>query len=152
MGRVRLYRDRVRGLLAPNYEELVADRDRALGEIGLLAGSLHAAHEGIAHLQADARDLRERLDEAHRAIEQLHRRAEEQQLRTDGLQERLDGAQQRTDEVLPRVDLLEDGLHEARRLNLRIAELTDLVTEVVLPLHDREIDADRFAAVHPDAL
>jgi predicted RNase H-like nuclease (RuvC/YqgF family) len=47
---------------------------------------------------------------------------------------------------------LKDGLHEARRLNLRIAELTDLVTELVLPLHDREIDPAALAKLRPDTL
>ena len=41
-------------------------------------------------------------------------------------------------------------LHEARRLNLRIAELTDLVTELVLPLHDREIDPALLDRLRPD--
>lgn len=49
------------------------------------------------------------------------------------LRERLDGLQER-------VHLVEDGLLEARRLNLRLAQLTDVVTELVLPLHDRDID------------
>ena len=43
-----------------------------------------------------------------------------------------------------RVETLDADLDEARRLNVRLAELTDLVTEVVLPLHDREIDIDRL--------
>jgi hypothetical protein len=48
------------------------------------------------------------------------------------------------------LESLEDGLHEARRLNLRIAELTDVVTEIVLPLHHRDIDAGRIADLAPD--
>ena len=43
-----------------------------------------------------------------------------------------------------RVEILDADLDEARRLNVRLAELTDLVTEVVLPLHDREIDIERL--------
>ncbi len=43
-----------------------------------------------------------------------------------------------------RVEVLDADLDEARRLNVRLAELTDLVTEVVLPLHDREIDIERL--------
>lgn len=50
-----------------------------------------------------------------------------------------------------RVAVLEEGLHEARRLNLRVAELTDLVTELVLPLHDREIDPAQLQRLRPDA-
>jgi uncharacterized protein DUF6752 len=52
--------------------------------------------------------------------------------------------------VEPRLESLEDGLHEARRLNLRIAELTDVVTEIVLPLHHRDIDAGRVADLASD--
>ena len=59
---------------------------------------------------------------------------------------------QRLDALEARATTLEAGLHEARRLNLRIAELTDLVTEVVLPLHDRDIDASRFDALATDTL
>ena len=42
------------------------------------------------------------------------------------------------------METLDADLDEARRLNVRLAELTDLVTEVVLPLHDREIDIERL--------
>jgi cell division septum initiation protein DivIVA len=45
---------------------------------------------------------------------------------------------------------LREGVSEARRLNLRIAELTDIVTELVLPLHDREIDATALRTLRPD--
>jgi predicted nuclease with TOPRIM domain len=48
------------------------------------------------------------------------------------------------DRLAHRVEVLDADLDEARRLNVRLAELTDLVTEVVLPLHDREIDIDRL--------
>ncbi|MCD2188461.1 DUF6752 domain-containing protein [Actinomycetospora soli] len=43
-----------------------------------------------------------------------------------------------------RVEALEADIDENRRLSARVAEVTDLVTEVVLPLHDREIDATRL--------
>jgi hypothetical protein len=62
------------------------------------------------------------------------------------LQERL------ASDVGPRLHYLDEGLIEARRLNVRIAELTDLVTEVVLPLHHRDIDASRFDALPPETL
>lgn len=48
------------------------------------------------------------------------------------------------DRLAQRVEVLDADLDEARRLNVRLAELTDLVTEVVLPLHDREIDVERL--------
>lgn len=47
---------------------------------------------------------------------------------------------------------LRTGLHEQRRLQLRVAEVTDLVTEVVLPLHDREVDPAVLARLRPDTL
>ncbi|MET0763360.1 MAG: DUF6752 domain-containing protein [Blastococcus sp.] len=73
--------------------------------------------------------------------------------------EELRGRLRAAEERLSEVDRLEeqvaelrDGLHEARRLNLRIAELTDLVTELVLPLHDREIDPAVLRSLRPDTL
>jgi hypothetical protein len=98
---------RLRKALFPAYE--IHTRD-----IALLFESVAAAHKGIADLQVETREIRERLDEA-----------------------------------LPR---LRDGLVEERRLNLRIAELTDLVTEVVLPLHDRDIDPKALERLAPDTL
>lgn len=47
---------------------------------------------------------------------------------------------------------LTDGLHEQRRLQLRVAEVTDLVTELVLPLHDREVDPAVLGRLRPDTL
>ena len=77
-----------------------------------------------------------------------------------GLRERLDGLQdlpaevrglrERVDHLQERVHLVEDGLHEARRLNLRIAQLTDVVTELGLPLHDRDIDPSVFERLPDD--
>ena len=98
---------RLRRTLFPQYE--VTARD-----IAHLFESVTAAHKGIADLQAETREIRERLDEA-----------------------------------LPR---LADGLLEERRLNLRIAELTDLVTEIVLPLHDRDIDPKVLDRLAPETL
>lgn len=48
------------------------------------------------------------------------------------------------EQLAERVGVLDSDLDEARRLNVRLAELTDLVTEIVLPLHDRDIDIDRL--------
>jgi predicted nuclease with TOPRIM domain len=70
----------------------------------------------------------------------------EQQLRA--LEERL----QPIDLLRQQVAEVRDGLHEARRLHLRLAELTDLVTELVLPLHDREIDPSVLQRLRPDTL
>jgi len=59
---------------------------------------------------------------------------------------------ERVQELENQVAVLQEGLHEARRLNLRIAELTDLVTELVLPLHDREIDPAVLQRLRPDTV
>lgn len=44
-----------------------------------------------------------------------------------------------------RVQALEEEVQEQRQLNRRIAELTDVVTELLLPLQDR--DEERVAAL-----
>lgn len=56
----------------------------------------------------------------------------------------LAGIEAERERLVSRVETLDADLDEARRLNVRLAELTDLVTEVVLPLHDREIDIERL--------
>ena len=94
----------------PEYQNVLRD-------IPPLFESVTAAHKGIADLQVETREIRERLD--------------------------------RVEEVFPE---LPEGLLEARRLNLRLAELTDLVTELVLPLHDRDIDRTALERLAPDTL
>jgi hypothetical protein len=54
------------------------------------------------------------------------------------------GVRAELDELRGRADALDGDVDETRRLSARLAEVTDLVTEVVLPLHDREIDATRL--------
>jgi predicted nuclease with TOPRIM domain len=103
---------------------LVPEYENLLRDVGLAFESVAAAHQGIADLQAE----NERL------------RAEDERLRA------------RVDDVSQRLAEVEDGLHEARRLNLRIAELTDVVTELVLPLHDRDIDPKKLDTLAPDTL
>jgi predicted nuclease with TOPRIM domain len=61
-----------------------------------------------------------------------------------GLRADLGRAETERERLADRVGTLDADLDEARRLNVRLAELTDLVTEVVLPLHDREIDIERL--------
>jgi hypothetical protein len=104
--------------------ELVADRDRALRELSQAFESVAAAHRGIADGQEEQRALRGRLDATLLFAESL----------------------------VPRLDELDAGLLEARRQSLRIAELADVVTEVVLPLHDRDIDPARFEKLPADTL
>lgn len=124
-----------RRALFPDYEVVLRD-------IRLVFESLEAAHRGIADLQVETASLRSLLDEAHLRVGEAHQRI-------DGERGRLDEALQRLDEALPR---LTEGLLEERRLNLRIAELTDLVTEIVLPLHDRDIDPQQLQRLAPDTL
>jgi chromosome segregation ATPase len=125
----------VRGPAKAFRKALFPDYEVVLRDIRLTFDSLEAAHRGIADLQVETAALRSRLDEAH--------------LRIDQAQGRIDEAQGRLDEALPR---LTEGLLEERRLNLRIAELTDLVTEIVLPLHDRDIDPQSLQRLAPDTL
>lgn len=105
-------------------DELAVDRDRLGSELGLAFESVSAAHRGIADIQEEQRALRERLDMTLLFAESL----------------------------VPRIEELDDGLLESRRLSLRIAELADVVTEVVLPLHDRDIDPARFEKLPADTL
>jgi predicted nuclease with TOPRIM domain len=79
---------------------------------------------------------------------QLRAGLEETSDRLRAAEERLAGL----DRLAEQVAELRDGLHEARRLNLRVAELTDLVTELVLPLHDREIDPGVLRSLRADSL
>jgi hypothetical protein len=129
----RLVARRAQRFVSPGHDELVSDRDRALRELQLAFESVTAAHQGIADLQAEQRALQERLDATLLLAEAAESRLTEVVARVE-----------------PRLESLEDGLHEARRLNLRIAELTDVVTEIVLPLHHRDIDAGRIADLAPD--
>ena len=89
--------------------------------------------------------LRRRLEELTAGLADVREEAVALRTRADQVDARLSAAEVRDDE-------LTDGLEEARRLNLRIAELTDLVTELVLPLHDREIDPAVLGRLRPDTL
>lgn len=60
------------------------------------------------------------------------------------LQSQVGALRTELDSVRTRTDAHEEEVDETRRLSARVAEVTDLVTEVVLPLHDREIDVRRL--------
>jgi hypothetical protein len=115
---------RVRGLVQRGLVPQIAEVDRLSRDLGLAFESVTAAHQGIADLQAEAKALRERLDKTLLLAEATEVRVQD----------------------------VEMGLVEERRLNLRIAELTDIVTEIVLPLHDREIDVTKLKDLAADTL
>jgi cell division protein FtsB len=95
---------------------LVPEWSAILGDIGVL-------REDRDRLLSDVRVLRRELAELQRRAAEIH--GENEALRA-------------------RVDAFEEDIDENRRLSARVAEVTDLVTEVVLPLHDREIDVSRI--------
>jgi predicted nuclease with TOPRIM domain len=94
----------------------------------------------IQELREENRVLRGELAELREVLRELQE-----------LHSRVDGVERRMDLLDERNGVLTDGLQESRRLNLRIAELADLVTELVLPLHDRDIDAGALRSLRPDA-
>lgn len=59
--------------------------------------------------------------------------------------ERLDRQAERLDRLAGRLTELEAEAQEARRLNKRVAELTDIVAEVLLPADQRDDDRIRAA-------
>jgi uncharacterized protein DUF6752 len=58
---------------------------------------------------------------------------------------RATGVDQDLRRLQDRVDRLEGELQESRRLHQRLAELTDVVTEVLVPAADRDDDKIRAA-------
>jgi predicted nuclease with TOPRIM domain len=96
--------------------------------------------------------VREGLEQAQQERWQLHRRTERLETESRRARERLGSGDADPAVLLAWMEELDEGLHEARRLNVRIAELTDIVTELVLPLHDREIDAERLRPVSAETL
>ncbi len=120
---------------------------RVLAPAGLeLEGQLASLREEFADLRAADDELRAEL-----ALER--ERTRELTERLARLEEALGGPDaQALRGLASEVTRLREGLHEERRLQLRVAELTDLVTELVLPLHDREIDPAALRRLRPDTL
>ncbi|MCF6744582.1 hypothetical protein E9529_09870 [Blastococcus sp. KM273128] len=85
-------------------------------------------------------------------VTELHRELAETRTEVGSLRERVDELQRRLDAAEAYNVVLRDGLEESRRLNLRVAELVDVVTELVIPLHDREIDPAALGRLRPDTL
>jgi hypothetical protein len=113
---------RVRRLVQRALVPQIAEVDRLNRDLGLAFESVTAAHQGIADLQAEAKALRERLD-----MTLLLAEGNEEEIRQ-----------------------VKAGLLETRRQSLRIAELADVVTEIVLPLHDRDIDPEALKRLSAD--
>lgn len=68
-----------------------------------------------------------------------------------GLRSRLPGG--RVHELTQRVERLEADLAEVRRHNLRLAELADLVQELLLPMADQDRERiDRAIAKFQDSI
>lgn len=108
-------------------------RAALLGRVRTVAGRapvLRARRLTGRALAPEVAEMRDEIAELRGAVVRLNEDVAE--LETE--RERLAG----------QVTTLDADLDEARRLNVRLAELTDLVTEVVLPLHDREIDIERL--------
>ena len=101
---------------------LFPDYENMRRDIALAFESVTAAHKGIADLQEEARSLRERLD-----MTLLLAEANVVEIRE-----------------------IREGLLETRRQSLRIAELADVVTEIVLPLHERDIDPEALKRLSAD--
>lgn len=144
-GWIRALGRRVRRVLVPERDSLVAGIDE-------LHRRLETLEAERAAREADLAVLRETLEQAQQERWQLHRRTERLEAESLRARERFDAGDMDPAALIARMEELEDGLHEARRLNVRIAELTDIVTELVLPLHDREIDASRLRPVSAETL
>ena len=126
---------------------------RALAPAALeLPGRVAALTEENARLRDLAQALEQRLGDAEGRIAAAGTRAADAEARLADAEARAADAERRTAALEEQLAELRDGLHESRRLNLRVAELTDLVTELVLPLHDREIDPAVLTRLRPDTL
>ncbi|WP_448617608.1 DUF6752 domain-containing protein [Geodermatophilus sp. URMC 65] len=110
-----------------------------------LRGRLEGLTAETATLREATAALRRQVEELSAGLAAVREEAVALRTRADRIDARLSAAEVRDEE-------LTGGLEEARRLNLRVAELVDLVTELVLPLHDREIDAAVLGRLRPDTL
>ncbi|MDT7741696.1 MAG: hypothetical protein QOE59_774 [Actinomycetota bacterium] len=148
-GPVRGLGRRVRRILVPEREALVAGIDELHRRLEILETERGACEAELATLRER---VREGLDQAQQERWQLHRRAERLESESRRARERFGTSDADPAALLAWMEDLDEGLHEARRLNVRIAELTDIVTELVLPLHDREIDAERLRPLSAETL
>lgn len=112
---------------------------------GPTRGAVRAVRRVLAPGALELAGEAARLTEENAALRQ---RLEELEGRVRKAEERVD----QVEDLAGQLRDLRDGLHEERRLSLRIAELTDLVTELVLPLHDRDIDPAVLQTLRADTL
>jgi len=75
--------------------------------------------------------LRDRLSALDSGTAQLHRRDEEQMRRMDKMTKRID-------RQTARIAELEAEVQEGRELGMRVAQLSDIVQELLLPVVDRD--------------
>lgn len=148
-GPVQALGRRVRRVLVPERESLVAGIDQLHRRLETLEAERGAREAELATVRET---VREGLEQAQRERWQLHLRTERLEAESLRARERFDAGDADPAALRAQMEEIEEGLHEARRLNVRIAELTDIVTELVLPLHDREIDAERLRPVSAETL
>lgn len=103
----------------------------------------------VRQLRSDLAHAEQRAERAEARVESLEQRLSEQSERVDRAGDGVRALEQRLDEFQAWV---RGDLQESRRLNIRVAELTDVVTELVLPLHDRELQPEAIRALRPEPL
>ncbi len=86
-------------------------------------------------------DLGQRLQEIENHLRAMGDPVREVTRRQDRLETRV--VADKVDPALARLSALEDEVHQSRQLNRRMAELTDLVGQLLLPSSDRDDQALR---------
>ncbi|MGY1917072.1 DUF6752 domain-containing protein [Blastococcus sp. SYSU DS0973] len=124
----------VRRVLAPAALELEGE----LHELRAQRGELERVRAEADHLRRQNEELQAGLADAQR--------------RLAAVEEHVRGAEGAPGGLAAEVAELNRALLQERRLHLRVAEIADLVTELVLPLHDRAIDPDVLRRLRPDTL
>lgn len=96
-----------------------------------------SSHSADADLPLDDDDatLRERVARTGR---RLTRRLESLRSETSGLRDEVTHLQQQVDELRHDLRQLQNEVHLDRRLQRRVAELTDVVAELLLPATERD--------------
>jgi predicted RNase H-like nuclease (RuvC/YqgF family) len=130
-----------RRALAPAALELRGQVESLTVRTDELRDGAAELHRGVDQLRSEADQLRRELGQARQELQEV-----------GALRSRVEEAERRVAAAEAHNAELRDGLEESRRLNLRVAELVDVVTELVLPLHDREIDPAALGRLRPDTL